>query len=1764
MSSSSTIDALDAASAALAEAFRISSTDPDVVTASQLLDSAATAAYAAVREALSAFLAKFLPPFPHGEASPPSSPTAPIYDADLPSDAVVEILRRLPPLHRRRFRLVCRHWRDLIDDLAPAKLPPAKTLVVANGSGYIFDDLAGGRSRKLQCRYSLDGMVDTCNGLICLCDAFGGVSIVNPVNGDTLAVPRPPPSRYRGNRAVYSFGYHPMTGRHKVVHFPVNDGLTRWFDVVKVFTLGVDATCRRRPTKRGRAATSAAASVDGVIYWVTMDAKKVMLLDLKDERVAAMITPTSPVLESEPAVYHSFCLIEVSMLEGVAGSGGRWIRRYSVQLHEPERLMVWPHFVHGDDVRRKGLQCHEALQIDEKMPGKAVGVYYNFTYHDLRTFVYVETTEPLNLPSDTVADIMRLIPPLHRRRFRLVCRHWRDLIDDRAPLTPPHTKTLDVFDDLQGHRSREIHCTYSLEAMVGTCNGLICLCNGGSGIVVFNPATGETLDIPLPPASRCRGNRATYDFAFHPATGRYTVVHFPADNGWTGSFDAVKVFTLGVNASWRDVAAPAGSTFRESCGVVSVDGSTYWVAKDTDKIMSLDLKDECISSHVMTLPAPTSPGRPSFRLTEVYGSLAVATIVRYPRDITKAEVWLLVGAGDDRRWNRQYSVLFKAGTDRQMVWPHFAHGDHVMTTSLPYFATELFVHKLSGGGDDGESLPCREARINRRISPDESVCEFRSFNLRTMANDLRTFAYVETKEPLNVYSPGPPPTKTLVVVDGKGHVFDDLPGGRSREIRCSYSLEGMVGTCNGLICLCDADGAGGIVVANPTTGETLDVPPPPPGQPRRVQLRVPSGDGAAGSGRSTRSMCFTLGVNASWRDVAAPAGSTCRESYGVVSVDGSTYWVSKDTDKLMSLDLKDDLILIDDVITLPAPASPSSKPGGYSFRLTEVHGRLAVAAIVIQPRHRTNVLVWVREGVAGGDRRLSRRYSVLFDEPERQIVWPHFAHGDHVLTTSESWYSCSYLFVNKLSGGGESDQCREARINGRVSGKAVGEFPKYSLYSMHRQHSVASDLRTFAYVETTEPLNIIRRLPPLDRRRCRLVCRHWHDVVDSRAPARPGAAKTLVVAHRHIYVFDDLPGGTSRELKTNLATIYSGAGLVGTCNGILCLCDEGLGGTALFNPVTGETLRVPSSSSSSWSARDHKAYRFAHHPTTGRYKIVHFPVSDRCTGSFDVVRVFTLGENEYASWRDVPAPAGSSRRKSCGFASVDGVTYWVAKDTEKLMSFDLKDERFASVIALPAPASEPGRKCCLVEAHGRVAVAAIVAQPTNTKTEVWVLEGGAAGGRKWSRQYSVQVHGANRQMVWPHFAHGDHALTASTWRHARLQCREARINEKMPGKAAGKYKSRTYDDIRTFAYVETNEPLNVYKILRRLPPLDRRRCRLVCRHWHDTIDSRAPARPGRAKTLVVAHGKGYVFDDLPGGTSRPLPSLGGYSLADLVGTCNGILCLTGNGFGGFVLANPFTGEALRIPIPTRRDKPWKNAWMHRSYSFAYHQATGRYKIVHFPVYDRWTGSFDVVKVFTLGEDVYVSWRDVPAPAGSSMRKGCGFVSVDGVTYWVAMDTEKVMSLDLGNERFEAVITLPAPASEPGRTCRLVEAHGRLAVAAIVTQPTNTKTEAWVLEGGAGGRRWSRRYSVQLHGPDRQMVWPHFAHGDHVLAASTWQYSRENVFLYCREARVNEKMTGKAVGKYGYQTRDDLRAFAYVETTEPLNVYIQKHRTDGHG
>jgi F-box interacting protein len=274
-------------------------------------------------------------------------------------------------------------------------------------------------------------------------------------------------------------------------------------------------------------------------------------------------------------------------------------------------------------------------------------------------------------------------------------------------------------------------------------------------------------------------------------------------------------------------------------------------------------------------------------------------------------------------------------------------------------------------------------------------------------------------------------------------------------------------------------------------------------------------------------------------------------------------------------------------------------------------------------------------------------------------------------------------------------------------------------------------------------VEILRWLPPNSRRRSRLVCRWWRDAVDERtATDLQSRAKTLLVTSTYTYVAYE-----NWRLKTVMTSLEDRImEVVGTCNGLICLCDDSKpgGAIALANPTNGERLVLPPLPCPDILVRGrlswHKAYGFAQHPRTGRYMVVHVPCYFDRVWEFHTVQVFTLGET---SWRDAATPtvggAGVRCLLSAGIVGVDGAVYWITDGTERIMSFDLVEEHVTSVQPLPVPLpARSGSSFHLAEVYGRLGVAIFHDSAKLAKTDVWVLES-ARGDQRWRRWYCVEV-----------------------------------------------------------------------------------------------------------------------------------------------------------------------------------------------------------------------------------------------------------------------------------------------------------------------------------------------------------------------------------------------------------------------------------------
>ncbi|KAM0845513.1 hypothetical protein ACQ4PT_056316 [Festuca glaucescens] len=362
-------------------------------------------------------------------------------------------------------------------------------------------------------------------------------------------------------------------------------------------------------------------------------------------------------------------------------------------------------------------------------------------------------------------------------------------------------------------------------------------------------------------------------------------------------------------------------------------------------------------------------------------------------------------------------------------------------------------------------------------------------------------------------------------------------------------------------------------------------------------------------------------------------------------------------------------------------------------------------------------------------------------------------------------------------------------------------------------------------------VEILQRLPPSSRRRSRLVCRHWRDAVDERTTEMRSRAKALLwnAQHSVAYVVDDLsPSSTGsctelwRRPDDGYRLTYSGPQLVATCNGLLCLCDNTKrpgGAMTLVNPATGEALPVPPlplpppcdgllDGSNWWVYRHwHRAYTFAYHPISGKYKVVHVPSSFRERCEFDSVQVLTLGE---ASWREVPAGPDAMCHLPAGVISVDGATYWTTEGSAaRVVAFDLEQERVTSFWLPPKPKPKASDYCSLTEVHGRLGAVVYLGDALLT-TEVWVLD----KGRRWSCWYSLR-----QQLTWPHFVYGNYVLTQENSLHVHYTRKSPslsrgvmQVNDHQHQStlvANKKFGSSNYPS-GTFAYVETTEPLSVY------------------------------------------------------------------------------------------------------------------------------------------------------------------------------------------------------------------------------------------------------------------------------------------------------------------------------------------------------------------
>ncbi|CAO2144511.1 unnamed protein product [Urochloa humidicola] len=182
-------------------------------------------------------------------------------------------------------------------------------------------------------------------------------------------------------------------------------------------------------------------------------------------------------------------------------------------------------------------------------------------------------------------------------------------------------------------------------------------------------------------------------------------------------------------------------SYNALCGIVAVNGSLYWFTSRADRVVALDLGDD---ERVTSFQGP--PGvRPiekmgdalwKDRVTSVHARLGVAVpsyeVAQIAASTMTVEVWVLNGV----EWSRMYCLR---DSNRILMTPHLTHGKYVVSVSW-YGDRRLYQRKVVGGSNkdvgDGRVSPLQLSEGAEMVLNEET------------RGWLRTFAYVETREPV--------------------------------------------------------------------------------------------------------------------------------------------------------------------------------------------------------------------------------------------------------------------------------------------------------------------------------------------------------------------------------------------------------------------------------------------------------------------------------------------------------------------------------------------------------------------------------------------------------------------------------------------------------------------------------------------------------------------------------------------------------------------------------------------------------------------------------------------------------------------------------------------------------------------------------------------------------------------------------------------------------------------------------------------------------
>ncbi|PIA31031.1 hypothetical protein AQUCO_05300099v1 [Aquilegia coerulea] len=221
--------------------------------------------------------------------------------------------------------------------------------------------------------------------------------------------------------------------------------------------------------------------------------------------------------------------------------------------------------------------------------------------------------------------------------------------------------------------------------IVGSCNGIVCLSDYRSFMVLCNPFTEECIPEVfgvLEPLLADYTRRFTMGFGYDPLTNTYKVVRIdisysshvdttPADSGEY----KCHVYTLGTGIWRRLDGTPSG--FFCAQNVVYVNGALHWaIVNNTSRwsdntmlpssIMCFDIGKE----KFQILPGTFFPKNVQIRLGVLQGCFCLYGIrSSEERGVEHIDVWMMKEYGVEESWTKQFSIDYAMKPHRDFIDP---------------------------------------------------------------------------------------------------------------------------------------------------------------------------------------------------------------------------------------------------------------------------------------------------------------------------------------------------------------------------------------------------------------------------------------------------------------------------------------------------------------------------------------------------------------------------------------------------------------------------------------------------------------------------------------------------------------------------------------------------------------------------------------------------------------------------------------------------------------------------------------------------------------------------------------------------------------------------------------------------------------------------------------------------------------------------------------------------------------------------------------